>query len=299
MPEEVLVVVVTYNSSHVISGLLDSLPSAFQGVGYRVVVVDNDSTDGTADLVRRRGDCHVVEAPNLGYAAGINRGVAAHAGAGPIFVLNPDVRMGAGSVQPLLGALQDLRVGISVPRVLDEDGHLSKSIRREPTLPRALGLGRTRWSWLSDTVGEAAAYDRAQPCDWALGAVMLISRECYEKLGGWDESYFLYAEETDFCLRARDKGWLTWYVPEATATHIGGQSGQNSKTHAMLALNRVRLYGRRHGRAATTMYFAANVIGELSWIARGYPLSKAAVRALLLRSARPAELGLASSVLPR
>lgn len=297
--EEVLVVVVAYNSSHVIDMLLDSLPAAFDGIAHEVVVVDNASSDGTAEQVRRRGDCTVVEAPNLGYSAGINRGVAEMVGDGPIYVLNPDVRLAAGSVRPMLEALQDPRIGIAVPRVTDEHGRLSRSMRREPTLPRALGLGRTRRPLLSDSVDDPAAYDHAQACDWALGAVMLVSRECYEKLDGWDESYFLYAEETDFCLRARDQGWLTWYVPEASAMHIGGQSGQNAKTGAMLALNRVRLYGRRHGHLATSLYFAASVVAELSRIPRRYPLAKAAARALLVPAARPRELGLSDGFLPR
>ncbi len=112
----VAAVVVTHNSAAVVETLLDSLPSAMDGLPYRVVVVDNGSTDDTVGRVRQRSDCHLVVQSNRGYAAGINAGVAAAPEAGRILVLNPDVVLMPGSVRHLAAALDQHAVAIVVPR---------------------------------------------------------------------------------------------------------------------------------------------------------------------------------------
>jgi N-acetylglucosaminyl-diphospho-decaprenol L-rhamnosyltransferase len=298
MATDLDVVIVTHNSRHVLGALLDSLPLALGDLSADVVVVDNGSGDGTAEFAEERGGCRVARAANAGYAAGVNRGVREASGAGAILVLNPDVRLHDGSVPPLLAALGEPGVGIVAPQVRSPEGTLDLSLRREPTMLRAMGLNWTGLPAFSEYVTGEEAYARPRVVDWALGAVLLVSAECYEALGGWDESFFLYSEETDFCLRARDKGFLTRYEPLSVTTHIGGGSGRSSRTHAMQAVNRVRLYGRRHGTAASWCYFWLNVASELSWVARGRRESRAAVTALLRPSRRPPELGCGDRLLP-
>jgi len=138
---DLAVVIVTYNSSHDIGDLLDSIPAALDGLTADVVVVDNGSADGTADLVAARGDCRVVRSANVGYAGGINRGVREAAPADAILVLNPDARLSEHAVPPLLEALREPRTGIVVPQLRSADGALEPSLRREPTLLRARDLG--------------------------------------------------------------------------------------------------------------------------------------------------------------
>lgn len=294
---EVAIVIVTYNSAHVIDDLLDSLPPALDGMEADVVVVDNGSSDGTRELLEARGGCTVVHSDNVGYAAGINRGIAAARPARSVLVLNPDVRMDPGSVRPLLARLGG-RVGITCPRIRSDVGHLELSLRREPTLLRALGLARSGRPALSEYVQEPAAYEREGAVDWALGAVLALSRECLEAVGPWDESFFLYSEETDYCLRARERGLLTWYVPESSAVHLGGGSGRNDVTHSMQILNRVRLYARRNGTVRGYLYWALTLLSEASWVARGHRQSRASMRALLRPDQRPEQLGL-RRLLPR
>ena len=297
-PPLVAAVVVTFNSAGVVGSLMDSLPAAFAGQAYVAVVVDNGSTDDTVALLMARDDCTLVRAGNRGYAAGINRGVEEVPGADLVLVLNPDVVLQPGSLPPLVHALEQPHVGIAVPRVLEPDGALYRSLRREPTLWRALGLTRTRAPRLSEYVSELASYDAEHSVDWALGAVMLVRRSTHDVLGGWDESYFLYGEETDMCLRARDQGILTWYVPSSVVVHVGGGSGRTAEMHAMQILNRVRLYRRRHRLPASFAYWVLAVLSEMSWIARGSSRSRTSVRALLQPSARPPAVGLNHCWLP-
>jgi GT2 family glycosyltransferase len=292
------VIIVTYNSAHVVGDLLDSLPAALAGLTADVVVVDNGSADGTADLVASRGDCRVVRSENSGYSAGINRGVTEAAPAGAILVLNPDVRLHAGSVPPLLEALSEPGVGIVVPQIQTPEGVVQKSLRREPTVLRALGLTWTHIGALSEYVLEGDVYQHPCVVDWAVGAVMLMSRTCYDIVQGWDESYFLYSEETDLSLRARDAGLVTRYQPRSVAVHLEGGSGRNDATHAMLIVNRVRLYRRRNGAMAAWCYYGLTIASELSWVLRGHRQSRFAIKALLRPSLRPAQLGCADHLLP-
>ena len=283
-PDAVTIVIVTYNSEQVIGDLLDTLPAALAGQRAEVIVVDNSSTDRTVPLLAERPadglDLRVVVEPNRGYAAGLNAGVGHARGTGPILALNPDTRLAPGAVAALLRGLTP-GVGIVAPRILNADGSLFWSQRRQPSLLRSLGLGRTGWAVFSEEVREPARYDRAATPDWALGAALLVSRACHERLGGWDESFFLYSEETDLCLRARDAGLRTAFVPDAVVTHLGGASGRSATTVAIEAINRVRLYRRRHGVARSAAFYGLAVLAELSRVLRGRSASRVALRGLL------------------
>lgn len=292
----VAVVIVTYNSEACIGALLESL---VDNTYHSIVVVDNGSTDSTVQVVESQGSVRLVRSRNDGYAAGVNRGIQAEPGADAYLILNPDVVVGRGLVEGLVGALDDDTVGIAVPRVLGPDGHRQDSLRREPSILRAAGMNWTGIGLFSEYVSGDDQYRVSRDADWALGAALLIGRECLDAVGPWDESFFLYSEETDFCLRARDQGWRTRYVPEAVVTHLGGGSGRNDVTHTMQVVNRVRLYARRHSSFAAYTYFALNVASELSWIVRGRHESKASVLGLIRPSRRPPELGCSRSLLPR
>lgn len=298
MKPELDIVVVTYNSAQFIERLLDSIPAALNGISAQVTVVDNGSADDTVEILARRDDCRVVRSTNVGYAAGINRGVREGGGADAILVLNPDTRLYEGSIAPMLKALQLPGTGIVAPRLLSEEGELEFSLRRMPSLLRSLGLTRTRLPMLSEFVQESSAYAQAHVVDWACGAVLMMSRECFDSLGGWDESFFLYSEETDLSLRARDIGLVTRFEPDSIASHVGGGSGRNRKTQAMLVINRVRLYRRRHNIIATWCYYWLTVAREASWGLRGSAESAYAAACLVRPSRRPTELRCSKGLLP-
>jgi GT2 family glycosyltransferase len=292
----VAVIVVTYNSEACVGDLLESL---VDGGADSVIVVDCGSSDATVRVVEGHAGVRLVRSTNVGYAGGINRGVREAPDADAYVVLNPDLVARPGLVDALKAALVGPGVGLTVPLVLDSDGRRQDSLRREPSIPRAIGLNWTGLPLFSEYVKGDQAYLGPRDVDWALGAAVMFSRACYEAVGPWDESFFLYSEETDFCLRARDAGWRTRFVPEATVVHHGGGSGRSDTTHVMQVVNRVRLYARRHSTPASYVYLAANVLSELSWIVRGHKQSKASVRGLLRPRTRPSELGCAQSLLPR
>ncbi|MFI5487261.1 glycosyltransferase [Micromonospora echinaurantiaca] len=290
----VAVVVVTYHSAAVVPGLLDSLGPGLAGLRWHLTVADNASSDGTVDTVRRLlPAARIVQTGrNAGYAAGINAAVAAADPFTAVLILNPDVRLSPGCGRVLLDLLHRGGDGIVVPVVTMADGQPEHTLRREPTVLRALGdavLGAERagrFRLLGEVVTDPASYRRESSSDWAVGSAMLVGGRCWAACAPWDESFFLYSEETDFALRARDAGFTTRLAPDARATHIGGESRAAPWLWRLLTLNKVRLYRRRHGRLATAAYWAAILVREVSRAALGSPTSRAAVAALL----RPASL---------
>ena len=283
------VVVVTYNSADVIGPLLRSLPAGLDGRAWSLTVVDNDSSDASLEVVAEGLPAAelVSMGRNAGYAAAINAAVARRGVDGPILVLNPDVELHPGCIGPLLAALEQPQVGISGPRLSDGAGRLIMSMRREPTVMRAYadaligGQRAGRWPLLGEVVTDLAQYDTGGPCDWAQGSFMLIHPECWRACGPWEESYFLYSEETDFALRAKDFGFATVLVPDARATHIQGGSATSTSLWPLVALNKVRLYQRRHGTMRTAPYWGALVLRELIRSIGPRSRSRAALRALV------------------
>jgi GT2 family glycosyltransferase len=299
-PGSVTLAVVTYHSAPLIRDFVAALPAALAGVSdHELIIVDNASSDDTVELVRACAPQATVVAldHNGGYAAGVNAGVMASNPANPVLVLNPDVQLQPGSVRALLDALTLPGVGIAVPRMEHPNGGLCLSLRREPTLLRALGEalfgGRAgRCSVLGEVVVEPARYARPGSADWATGAAMLISRECLESVGEWDERFFLYSEETDFCLRARDLGFVLRFVPDAIVLHPGGDY-HNQRLHRMLVWNKVRLYRRRHGATRTMAYRLLLLLGEAARATAGRKKHRAGIGVLLWPSSRPPEVATA------
>ncbi|HKP06155.1 MAG TPA: glycosyltransferase family 2 protein [Microbacterium sp.] len=296
---DVAAVVVTYNSEDHILDLLRSIPAAMGTVPHSVVVVDNASEDGTVALLSGRDDCVLVRSRNDGYAAGINRAVAASPPSRAILILNPDATLDPDSVPRMMSALAAPGVGIIAPRVREEDGSLSPTLRRRPTLARVGGLSFTRLPVFAERIEDPAEYEHEHEVDWAVGAILLVDADCFAALKGMDESYFLYSEETDFSLRAKDAGWATVYSPAAGAMHVGGGSGESPTTHTMKMVNRVRLYRRRAGTARAWIYFGMMVLIELRRAVFGRPEARTSMRALLHPAERPPMLGAGDSLLPR
>lgn len=285
------VVIVTYNSARDIVGLLESLPAAAAGLTLRLVIVDNGSTDATVGLVRERPGVITVESgANLGYAAGLNIGRAYAGDCSALLLLNPDMVLQPGAIREMFTVLDDSAIGIVVPMLLDADGQLCHSLRREPSLARALGegllgdhLGR-RPGWLSEIVRGKKPYRYQHSVDWATGAAMLVSTACDRQVGQWDEQFFLYSEEVDYAARARDAGFRVEYLPAARALHHGGGSGRSGYLAALLAVNRIR-YMEKRGRG-NAAYRMAVILHEM--LRSGDPGHRAALRAILRRSTWPA-----------
>lgn len=293
------IVIVTYNSAEVIGGCLRSLSGGSRGVHVTdVVVVDNASNDESLRIAEETATCPlrtVQLGRNAGYAAAVNAGVNALNGQplDAVMVINPDCRLQPDALALLANALREPGRGIVVPRLVNPDGSLQPSLRRMPTVRRALaeaiigGNRAGRIGTLGELVMDPREYLRPGEATWATGAAMLISMAALRQIGPWDESFFLYSEETDFALRAADMGWALWYEPAAVVEHIGGDSDTNPALAALLTVNKVRLFRRRRGPISSLAYYFAIVLGESVRAIAGRHTSRASVVALTRPPRRP------------
>jgi N-acetylglucosaminyl-diphospho-decaprenol L-rhamnosyltransferase len=289
---DVAIVIVTYNSARQIEECLRSVPEGCGGVRLvAVVVVDNASADASLDVAARCSDLPlrlIQTGRNGGYAAGINAGVAAVGqDVDAVLVLNPDIRLKAGSVAPLVAALGPGR-GVVVPRLVNPDGSLQPSLRRAPSVGRAMAeavIGGTRASRLGplgELIVDEAEYARPRSAAWATGGAMLISTATLRAVGPWDESLLLYGEETEFALRAGAAGHGLWFEPASEMIHLSGDAYATSPMlFALLSVNRVTVFGRWHGRLHTLAYRSALAAGLLLRAAAGRATARAALTALL------------------
>jgi GT2 family glycosyltransferase len=293
----VAVVVVTFNSGSVLTGCLQSLTTQTGVDLTAVVVADNASKDECVTIAEGMTGLPIQTVQlgrNAGYAAAFNAGVAALdlRKLDAVFVMNPDCRLRPDTLQQLALALREPGRAIAVPLLLNPDGSLQPSLRRAPTVRRALaealigGDRAGRIGTLSELIFDPSEYERAGTAVWATGAAMLLSAAAFRELGPWDESFLLYSEETEYCLRAADRGWTTWYEPAAVVEHIGGDSGTNPLLAALLMVNKVELFRRRHAAALSWAYFAAVTLGEALRAVGGRRTARASVAALLSLSRR-------------
>lgn len=234
---EVAVIIVTYRSAAFTIACLQSLQAerSKPALNVRAIVVDNASGD-FAEIARAiehkqwSSWVTLIEAPiNGGFAYGNNLGIQ-HACAARIpsyfFLLNPDTEVRAGAVAALVEFLEaHPEAGIAGPSFEKEDGHDWKIAFHFPTilgeLEQGLNLGLTTWLLKRWAVARQMG-DRSAAVDWVSGAAMMIRPEVFATVGGMDENYFLFFEETDLCRRMRRAGFTAWYVPESRVMHIGG-----------------------------------------------------------------------------
>lgn len=299
LPPSVSLVIVTYNSGRLLPELFQSVPAALAGTrGHEIVVVDNASGDETLETVRTLCPSAKVVArdTNGGYAAGVNAGIKASRATDAVLILNPDIRLRPGCVAALLARLRQPGVGIAVPRILGEDGRTQHSLHRSPSVLRAWGeaiLGGTlagHIPMLGETIVDDTSYSRPTSAAWASGAAMMISTQCIRAVGAWNEPFFLYSEETEYCLRAGDAGFKVQLEPDAEVIHIGGEMTSSPRLWAMQAWNRVRLYRSRHGRSASLVFQAGVVVNEALRAARGSKIHRAGLASVLSGSSRPPEV---------
>ena len=253
---EAAVICVTYNSAGLLAQFAAAAARGLEGLRSTIVLVDSGSQDDTVAVARMLlPDAGIVElGANRGYAAGINAGVArlrSMGGSETIVVMNPDVLLDRRAVTTLHEGLRQPGVGIAVPALKDEDGVLQLSLRRPPSAAA---------TWLEAILGGPLAgrlhlptevdwnrrrYESDRGAAWATGGMMAISSACLDAVGEWEESFFLYEEEVDFCLRAADAGFHLRYVAAAGATRMNGTAPTEPWVLALMRVNRVTLVKRR------------------------------------------------------
>ncbi len=293
---KVLVVIVNYRTPGLTIDCLKSLASEIARVpgGAHCVVADNKSPDDSVEqigrAVRELGIGNWCEflplEKNGGFAYGNNEAIKHFAEQKPDFVwlLNPDTIVLPNALTELLAFMESHpTVGVGGGRAENRDGSVRRSSFRFHTplgdLENALQVGVVSKA-LSTYVVAPAIPDKAQKVGWVSGASMMIRREVFEKIGLLDDGYFMYFEETDFCLRCARAGLECWYVPQSRIIHLVGQSSgvtgakRGAKRRPKYWFDSRRRYFRgNYGwlstHAANLLWLSAYPIGRLWLLLRG------------------------------
>jgi N-acetylglucosaminyl-diphospho-decaprenol L-rhamnosyltransferase len=235
MSANVAVIVVTHFSASHLAACLDSVPHA-SSTHTPTIVIDNNTTDDSVrNVVKSHPSVTFIEAhENLGYGRAINRAVET---LGPsiewILVTNPDTVFRSGAIDALVATGEsDARIGSVGPRITNSDGTTYPSARALPSLRIGIGhaLFAKAWPrnpWTARYL-QSSVYTRpgleSSTAGWLSGACVLVRREAFNQVGGFDSRYFMYFEDVDLGKALGDAGWKNIYAPIASVEHAGGTS---------------------------------------------------------------------------
>jgi len=275
------IVIVNWNTRDMLRDCLASIPPGGEGMQREVIVIDNASRDGSADMVAF--DFPAVRlirnTDNRGFGPATNQGLRVARGR-HLLLLNSDTLV-HGDVLARSVAYMDAnpRVGMMGCKVLNEDGTTQLTCSRFPSFAnlalQTLGANRLEGPrWLRRYQMLDWARDEEREVEVISGCFLLARRETVEEIGLLDEAFFLYGEETDWCRRSADAGWKLVFAPVGCITHLGSGSSRrlSYRRDLMLSEGTVRLHGKHGGRVAAVamwlLLFGFNCSRSLYWSLR-------------------------------
>jgi len=234
------IVIVSYNVKKLLKDCLESIFNfQFSIFNYEVIVVDNASSDGSAGFIKSLiinglTNLKLIEnKENLGFAKANNLGAKNSKGEFILF-LNPDTKVCPGSLDKIVEFLETHPdVGVVGPQFLNADGSFQPSIGVYPSilslvLDKPIDFLERRLSLVRPFLGffsvKYKKFFKPSPVDWVSGAALICRRQVWEELNGFDEKFFMYFEDVDFCFRAKKAGWKVYHLPESKIFHLRGKS---------------------------------------------------------------------------
>jgi GT2 family glycosyltransferase/glycosyltransferase involved in cell wall biosynthesis len=262
-------VIISYNTREMTLRCLRTLEEELVGIEAEVIVVDNASKDGSVEAIRAEfpAICVIASPTNDGFGAANNQAMRKARGQ-HFLLLNSDAFPRPGAIGKLIEYLDaHPEAGAVGPRLLNEDGSLQRSCYRFPTPLQC-------WAenlWISSLFPQHPwfgdyrrwAHDSERDVEWIVGACLLVRRKVVDQVGGFDERFFMYAEETDWQRRMRDAGWRIAFTPAAEVVHLGGASGaaEKARVNRNFFDSLDRYERKHHGLAGLVLLRGAMVIG--------------------------------------
>jgi len=273
---EITIAFLNYNTPDDLIRAIDSVSAAAVGVDYHITVIDNCSTDNSVEELRKYNTelDVLVLGNNLGFAAGFNK-IFSHINTPYYFLLNSDIILSPGCIKKILGKMKENpEIGIAGVALIREDGSSQSSFGKFPSLASEL-TNRSLWQKIyakkisynglrttdydgsnnkkcrnQSTYNACPAYARV---DCVIGAAMFLPRSTFEKVGGMDEGYFFFLEETDWCKRIKSAGMSVAHFPDIKVIHLQGKSANKVPIKARIEFHRSRLhyFKKHHGFIAS------------------------------------------------
>ncbi len=249
------IVILNYKAKDYLRKALQAVFNSKSSISFEVFVVDNDSQDGSAEMVEQEfgGKLTLLREPNNGFSAGNNAGIKLAKGE-YILLLNPDTEVAADTFQVMLDFFKSHpNCGIATCKLVVDSGQIDPACRRSFPDPVNSFFYLFGLSKLLPNNKLTHAYQRAftdedqiQQVDAVNGAFEMISRRCLEKIGLLDERYFMWAEDIDWCFQAKKAGFQVWYVPTTTTLHHKGQPHRKSRRMLKIFYDSMFLYYRKN-----------------------------------------------------
>ena len=256
MPIKISTIIVTYNSSYIIADCLNALMKAIPLESSEIIVVDNASSDNTLEIVKGLKDrINIISSKeNVGFAGGVNRGISVSGGE-YVLLINPDLMINSKSLEGMMDFLASHeKVGAAGVKLVYPDGRRQPSRRRYPVIRGVLAnrIGMMKYIFgteiLDHYLMEDANNTEPEEVEWLIGACMMFRRKALQEVGLFDEKFFLYFEDADWCYRAQRAGWKVYYLPQFEAIHLyqrESRQGANKQLYWHIK-SLARLY-KKHG----------------------------------------------------
>jgi asparagine synthetase B (glutamine-hydrolysing)/GT2 family glycosyltransferase len=272
------VIIVNWNTREILRNCLTSVETYLRTVSHETLVVDNASSDGSAEMVAKEfPQVRLIRnAENVGFARANNQ--AMRAAVGSFFLLlNSDTLLIDDSVARLIACVRtDEGVGVAHCRLLMLDRRLQHTTYRFPSIKLAILEDFGLYKVLSvqkrgeTLLGGYWGQDQERDVDWVAGSFMLLPRRVFEETAGFSEAYFMYGEDMEWCYRIRDRGWRIRYYPDASVVHLDHSSSDirwGGRPIATCLERQVEIYAGRHGRLAGALYNLVKIVGTLFRVA--------------------------------
>jgi GT2 family glycosyltransferase len=242
------IIIVSFNTKELLVSCIKSVFKCTKNIKFEVIVVDNNSGDGSADAAKSLGATVIKNKGNFGFAVANNQGFRVSHGKYVLF-LNSDTEIHGNVLGEMMPWMEiNSKAGVATCALKNKDGSLQATGGYFPTLLRVFS-----WMIIQDIPfvdniikpfhphhskslffrGDSF-YKTQKKIDWATGAFLLTRREILEKVEGWDEKFFMYVEDVDLCFRIKRLGYEVWYLPKWSITHLGGASSKSSE-HSLLS----------------------------------------------------------------
>lgn len=253
------IIIVSWNVKALLRECLMSIRKNISAIDFEVIVVDSASSDGSPQMVAEEFPwvTLISSEQNLGYPRGNNIGILVSSGR-HVLILNPDTIILNDALSIMLNYLEDhIDVGALGPQLLNADGTVQSSRRRFPSL--ITGIFESTWfepfaprRVLKGYYALDLPDDQENDVDWVTGACLMVPRRVIDHVGPFDEGYFMYSEELDWCRRIKDAGWRVVYLPQAKIIHYVGKSSEQAITarHVNFQQAKLRYYRKYHGPIA-------------------------------------------------
>ncbi len=247
------IIIVNRNTKEYLLPCLRSVLENEKGTGWKIIVVDNGSRDGSpAEAKRKFPSIDLIENEgNLGFAKAVNQGLQKAPGR-YVLLLNPDTQVKKGAIEELISFMDaHPDAGIAGAKLLDSDGSKQNSIANFPSLATELSnKSLLRWLFPERFPGKERDYSEPVAVDSVIGACIMVRRDAIEQVGLLDEDYFLFLEETDWCYRMKRAGWRIYHIPQAEALHFQGKSAEKDKKRAKVEFYRSRYHFFKKNRGS-------------------------------------------------